>query len=99
MWYNPYMVQYDWNNDKNCELKRTRNVSFEQVVLHVSQGDLLDILEHPNQVQYARQKILVVKMIDYVYAVPFVEDGEIRFLKTIIPSRKLTRDYLEAENE
>ena len=93
------MVQYDWNNDKNSELKRARNVCFEQVVLHVEQGNLLDILEHPNQAQYPNQKVLVVKMIDYVYAVPFVEDRDIRFLKTIIPSRKLTRDYLEVDDE
>lgn len=91
--------QYDWSNAKNIELKQTRNVCFEQVVLHIGQGDLLDILRHPNQVRYPNQKILVVKMIDYVYAVPFVEEGEIRFLKTIIPSRKLTRYYLEADDE
>ncbi len=93
------MVQYDWNNDKNGELKRTRNVCFEQVVLHIAQGDLLDILVHPNRAHYPNQKVLVVKMIDYVYAVPFVEDGDVRFLKTIIPSRKLTRDYQEADDE
>ena len=93
------MVQYDWNNDKNSELKRIRNVCFEQVVLHIAQGDLLDILEHPNKARYPNQKVLVVKMIDYVYAVPFVEDGDIRFLKTIIPSRKLTPHYLEVDDE
>ena len=93
------MVQYDWNNDKNSELKRIRNVCFEQVVLHIAQGDLLDILEHPNKARYPNQKVLVVKMIDYVYVVPFVEDGDTRFLKTIIPSRKLTRHYLEVDDE
>jgi len=91
------MVQYDWNNDKNNELKRARGVCFEQVVLHIEQGDLLDILQHPNQAQYPNQRVLIVKMLDYVYAVPFVGEGNFRFLKTIIPSRKLTRDYLESE--
>jgi len=91
------MGQYDWNNEKNSELKRTRNVCFEQVVLHVEQGDLLDLLQHPNKARYPSQRVLVVKMIDYVYAVPFVEEGDIQFLKTIIPSRKLTREYLDLE--
>jgi len=91
------MVQYDWNNEKNSELKRTRNVCFEQVVLHVEQGDLLDILRHSNQARYPNQRVLIVKMLDYAYAVPFVEEGDIRFLKTIVPSRKLTRDYLDLE--
>ncbi len=68
-------------------------------MLHVDQGDLLDILRHPNRAQYPNQRVLVVKMLDYVYAVPFVEEKDIRFLKTIIPSRKLTRDYLEADAE
>lgn len=93
------MTQYDWSNEKNEELARTRDVCFEQVILHIEQGELLDILEHPNKEQYAHQKVLVVRIDDYIYAVPFVEDGDIRFLKTIIPSRKLTRDYLETGDE
>ena len=91
----PKKTSDDWNNDKNSELKQTRNVCFEQVVLHIGQGDLLD----PNKAQYPNQRVLVVKIIDYLYAVPFVEEGNSRFLKTIIPSRKLTRDYLENEDE
>jgi hypothetical protein len=31
---------------------------------------------------------------DYVYYVPFIEDNEKIFLKTIIPSRKYTKKYL-----
>ena len=54
-------------------------------------------LQHPNKTRYPNQKVLVIKMIDYVYAVPFIEEGNFRFLKTIIPSRKLTRDYLETD--
>jgi len=93
------VVQYDWNSDKNSDLKRTRGVCFEQVVLHIEQADLLDILQHPNRARYPNQRVLVVKMLDYVYAVLFVEAGNVRFLKTIIPSRKLTRDYLKANDE
>ena len=73
------------------------NVSFEQVVMHIEQGDLLDIIKHPNNAKYAHQKVLVVMIKNYVYAVPFVEeDVNTRFLKTIIPSRKLTKKYLGA---
>lgn len=32
---------------------------------------------------------------NYVFLVPFVEDEGYFFLKTIIPSRKATRDYLQ----
>jgi hypothetical protein len=64
------------------------------VVLHIERGDLLDILQHPNQARYSGQRIFVVSIDDYAYLVPFVEgEGEV-FLKTIIPSRKATNLYL-----
>ncbi len=54
----------------------------------------MDVLEHPNQGRYPGQQIYVVAVQEYIHLVPFViqEDG-VRFLKTIIPSRKATRDY------
>ncbi len=84
-----------WNEEKNALLKAWRQVSFEEVVLYIGMGFLLDVLEHPHPEKYAGQKIFVVQMKEYVYLVPFVEtEGEI-FLKTIIPSRKATRKYLK----
>jgi hypothetical protein len=38
--------------------------------------------------------VFVVAVADYAYLVPFVEEENHYFLKTIIPSRKATRDYL-----
>ena len=58
---------------------------------------MLDILEHTNPDRYAGQRIFVVRRDDYVYLVPFVEDEHTVFLKTIIPSRKATKRYLERE--
>ena len=89
------MISYRWNHEKNLVLKEERGVSFEQVVMHIERGDLLDVIRHPNVATYPHQKVLVVKMQNYVYAVPYVEQGKERFLKTIIPSRQLTRRYLE----
>ena len=80
-------------------LKQGRGVSFEEVIFHIENGDLLARLDHPNQAKYAHQQILVVRIGDYVYTVPFVEDEEKYFLKTIIPSRKYTREYLKSEDE
>lgn len=76
-----------------------RGVSFEQITMHIDRGDLLDIVTHPNQSEYPNQQILVVEINHYVYLVPFVENENGRFLKTIIPSRKATRDYLGGKNE
>jgi hypothetical protein len=88
------MTQYDWSNEKNELLKKVRGVSFEDVVLRVEQGDLLDIIEHPNQVKYPGQQMLIINIHDYAYLVPFVEKDNERFLKTIIPSRRATNKYL-----
>jgi len=89
------MITYNWNTEKNLLLKKERNLSFEQIVSHIESGDLLDIVEHQNQDKFSHQKILIVQIEDYVIAVPFVENGKERFLKTIIPSRKLTKKYLK----
>lgn len=91
------MKQFLWNKEKNGTLAIERNVSFEQVVYAIEQGKLLDILEHPNKDKYQSQKIFVVKIRDYVWLVPFVEDEKTIFLKTIIPSRKATKKYLPKE--
>lgn len=86
---------YDWDPEKEEWLNENRNLSFLHVLYHIDRGDLLDVREHANKAKYPHQKVLIVKMNDYVYAVPFVEDGETWFLKTIIPSRKETKRYLK----
>ena len=91
------MKLFDWSDEKNVRLMVERNVSFEEVVFWIMRGGLIDILEHPNKERYPNQRIFIVKMDDYAYIVPFVEDDDRVFLKTIIPSRKLTRKYLGAK--
>jgi len=89
------MKPFRWSPEKNLTLKVDRGVSFESVVVAIESGGLLDILTHPNPAKYPRQRILVVTLDNYVFLVPFVEEEEdYFFLKTIIPSRKATRDYL-----
>ena len=92
------MAHYKWNHDKNERLKAERGIGFEQVILHIERGDLLDVVEHPNKFKYQNQQMLVVKIKDYAYLIPFVEHEEGKFLKTIIPSRKATREYLGGRN-
>jgi hypothetical protein len=76
-------------------LRAERGLTFEAVVVAIESGGLLDILRHPNPAKYPRQRILVVELDGYVDLVPFVEERDHFFLKTIIPSRKATRDYLK----
>ena len=85
---------FRWDNEKNELLKKNRGVCFEQVVLLMERGEVLDTIEHPNQERYPGQKIAVVMIDTYVYLVPYVENNEEIFLKTIIPSRKATNKYV-----
>lgn len=57
----------------------------------------LDILVHPNQRRYPGQLLLVVVCRGYAHLVPSVEEADYYFLKTIIPSRKATRNYIELD--
>lgn len=88
------MKYFDWDKVKNAILKVQREVCFEDVQIAIEEGKLLDITDHPNKGKYPHQKIFVVEINNYVYLVPFVEDEEKIFLKTIIPSRKATKKYI-----
>ena len=87
------MTQYEWDSAKNAWLLQHRGISFEQIVWHMAQGHLLDVLISDKE-RYKGQQQFVVNMQGYAYLVPFVEQGEVIVLKTIIPSRKLTKQYL-----
>jgi len=87
------MMKYDWNPDKNEWLKQERHISFEQIVFHLGQGDVWRIADHPNQHKYPGQRIYFVVVEGYIYLVPHLVEQDVIFLKTIIPSRKATRDY------
>jgi len=86
-----------WNPDKSLSLKAERGVSFEEVLSAISQGGLLSVMDHPNRAKYGHQKMLVVRIQDYAYLVPYVESDREIFLKSIMPSRKATRDFLSGD--
>ena len=84
---------FNWNPEKNQLLIRERGVSFERIVFEIASGNELAVLEHPNQEKYPGQKISMLQVEDYVYAVPFIETDLEIFLKTIVPSRKATKQF------
>lgn len=93
------MKTFAWNSEKNELLKAERGISFEEVVLNIQIGNEVDIFEHPSQERYPGQQISVVFIEGYAYLVPFIENEEEIFLKTIIPSRKATKQYLGGSDE
>ena len=93
------MKQFDWDPEKNHQLIEERGISFEEVIFHLQSDSLLDDVEHPNQEDYGHQRMFIVAIEEYVYLVPYVESKDDIFLKTIIPSRKATKQYLGESNE
>ena len=93
------MKFFDWDEEKNKKLKKERDIGFEDVVIALNEEMVLHRGDHPNQKKYPGQKIVVVAIKDYAYVVPFVEDNEKIFFKTIIPNRKATKKYLRKEDK
>lgn len=89
------MKPFRWNHEKNERLKAERNISFEEIVLAIEADGLVDIVAHFNLGKYPRQRMFVVIVEQYAYLVPFVEEDDHYFLKTVIPNRKATRHYLK----
>ena len=93
------MKLFDWDPKKNQQLIEERGVSFEEVIFHLQSDGLLDDIAHPNKDEYSHQRVFIVAIESYAYLVPYVESDEYIFLKTIIPSRKATKQYLEENDE
>lgn len=91
------MKYHNWNHEKNELLKNSRGISFNDIVYYIKHGHCIEMIEHPNQKADKDQKMYVVDIDDYIYLVPFIETEDEIFLKTIIPSRKATKQFLEKE--
>ena len=86
------MKEIKWDLLKNERLKKTRGVSFEELL----NSKLVTILKHPSR---ANQKIMLFEHKKYIWIVPFVEEKDYYFLKTVFPSRKYTKIHKGAKNE
>jgi hypothetical protein len=93
------MKSINWNTEKSLVLKGSRGICFEDVVFYIEKGDILDDYLHPNQQEYPGQRIMVISIANYAYLIPYVENEEELFLKTIIPSRKATQRYFGEKHE
>ena len=87
----------EWSEEKNRQLIQERDICFEEVLEAIEDGRILADLIHPNSEKYPSQRVLVVEIQRYAFLVPYVQKGEIIFLKTILPSRKYTKKFLLSE--
>ena len=93
------MKNINWDTEKSLKLKELRGICFEDIVYYIEKGDILDDYQHPNQKRYSGQRVMVIGINSYAYLVPYVEDEDEIFLKTIIPSRKATEIYLGGKHD
>lgn len=85
-----------FSEEKNVWLKKTRGVDFYEIIRAIKRGKILKILIHPNKQKYPKQKFFLVKLKKYIFVVPFVEENDYIFLKTIYPSRKYTKKIIKS---
>jgi uncharacterized DUF497 family protein len=88
-------MNFEWDEEKNAVLKHERGVCFEDIIIALQTNKLIAVKEHHNKLKYPEQKIYIVELNNYVYMVPFEENEKKIILKTIIPSRKMTKLYLK----
>lgn len=93
------MKLISWNGEKNEWLRKNIGICFEDILFYINNDFLIDDVKHPNQEKYSRQRIMVFNIEDYFYLVPYIESEDEIFLKTIIPNRKATKNYLEKKDE
>jgi hypothetical protein len=84
---------FEYNAGKNLKLLEERGIGFEDIIAILDSEGPLGIIDHPNPAKYPKQKIYIVDVDGYAYLVPFERQGEKAILKTIYPSRKITRMY------
>ncbi len=89
------MKDFEWNEDKNRWLKQNRGISFEEIAFYIENEGLLDSYEYPNKERYPSQSIFVVQTDSYIFLVPYIEEDEYYFLKTIIPNSEAKKKYTE----
>ncbi len=94
-------MTYDWNEEKNGQLKQRRGICFEEIVLCIQEQRLVTVLEHPNKDRYRGQRLYLIEYKQRIHVVPFVVDAEEEFifLKMIYPSRHYTKKYLGRKDE
>jgi len=87
-------LEFNWSDEKNILLKKERNICFEDVVTAIENNKLLDIIKNQSE-NHQEQYCLIIDISNYAYIVPFVQERNIFFLKTMYKSRKQTKKYFK----
>jgi uncharacterized DUF497 family protein len=88
-------IIFNWSEAKNRFLKEHRNISFEEVVIAVQNGGLLEVIDNPSKNEHQSRQCMIVNINHYAFIVPFIMSEEEAFLTTIFPSRKFTKLFFK----
>ena len=83
-------MEFRWSEIKNKRLKKLRNITFNEIL----NAKLILDYSHP---KIENQRLMLFEYKNYIWVVPYVEEKNYNFLKTIYPSRKLTQKYRRGE--
>lgn len=89
--------EFDYSYEKNLKLKQERGITFDEIIELIRNGFVMDIIDHPNQEKYPFQRIYVLDIDEYIWLVPYIQNGNKAFLKTAFPSRDKTKEYFEGK--
>ena len=91
--------RFDYSEQKDLILRETRGIGFREVIDALKKRNTLDDVEHTNKRRYPNQRLLIVKIERYAYVAPYVLDrtGKKKFLKTVYPSKAMTKKYLKGK--
>jgi len=92
--FNSLWLPIYWSDEKNMKLIQDRNIWFENVLIAIENNKLVSVIRNPSK-NHPHQECMVINIDNYIYLVPFVQDDEKIFLKTIFASRKYTKYFLK----
>lgn len=82
-------MEYDWNEDKDALLRERYGIGFSAVLEAISNGFMLEEIDHPKPERYPGQRMFLVAINNYVWAVPFVPGEGRVFSKDNVPKPKI----------
>lgn len=87
-------IEFSWNPEKNEWLKLNRQLNFDLVIRAFTEGAIVDDVANPS-LGREKQRLILFRHQDRICVVPYVTNGNVKFLKTMFLSRDFTKLYGE----
>ncbi len=95
--YYDIKVNIRYSIEKDEILKEKRDISFKEIIHAIAEDKIVKIIS--NKEKFKHQKMMLLNIQNYIWAVPFVLEKNGIFLKTAFRSRKYTKKYLGGKTD